>query len=114
MASDHIANHNHLYNMKNILKLLVLITGGLSLQTSAQKLSNKQEKSVWLQSNQSVVNSDNFYQAYNRATGVFYTIGNDEKNYGRKFSIQKLRSLCFINRSGVNLLAISEAAEKNQ
>jgi ATP-binding cassette subfamily B protein len=32
--------------------------------------------------------------------------------FGRKFSIQKLRALCFINRGGVNLLAISEAAEK--
>lgn len=34
------------------------------------------------------------------------------KHYGRKFSIQKLRSLCFVNRGGANLLAISEAAEK--
>jgi len=32
--------------------------------------------------------------------------------YGRNVSIQKLRSLCFINRGGVNLLALSEAAEK--
>lgn len=32
--------------------------------------------------------------------------------YGRKIAIQKLRTLCFINRGGVNLLAISEAAEK--
>lgn len=32
--------------------------------------------------------------------------------YGRKIPIQKLRALCFVNRSGVNLLAISEAAEK--
>ncbi|MGZ3756232.1 MAG: cysteine peptidase family C39 domain-containing protein [Mucilaginibacter sp.] len=32
--------------------------------------------------------------------------------YGRKIAIQKLRALCFINRGGVNLLAISEAAEK--
>jgi len=32
--------------------------------------------------------------------------------YGRKIPIQKLRTLCFINRGGVNLLAISEAAEK--
>lgn len=32
--------------------------------------------------------------------------------YGRKIAIQKLRNLCFINRGGVNLLAISEAAEK--
>jgi ATP-binding cassette, subfamily B, bacterial len=34
------------------------------------------------------------------------------KHYGRKFSIQKLRSLCFVNRGGSSLLAISEAAEK--
>lgn len=34
------------------------------------------------------------------------------KYNGRKISIQKLRTLCFINRGGVNLLAISEAAEK--
>jgi len=32
--------------------------------------------------------------------------------YGRKIGIQKLRALCFTNRGGVNLLAISEAAEK--
>jgi len=32
--------------------------------------------------------------------------------YGRKIAIQKLRALCYINRGGVNLLAISEAAEK--
>ncbi|WP_299495757.1 peptidase domain-containing ABC transporter [Mucilaginibacter sp.] len=34
------------------------------------------------------------------------------KHYGRNFPIQKLRTLCFINRRGVSLLAISEAAEK--
>ena len=34
------------------------------------------------------------------------------KYYGRNVAIQKLRSMCFINRGGVNLLAISEAAEK--
>lgn len=32
--------------------------------------------------------------------------------YGRSIAIQKLRNLCFINRGGVNLLALSEAAEK--
>lgn len=34
------------------------------------------------------------------------------KYYGRNIPMQKLRSLCFINKGGVNLLAISEAAEK--
>ena len=34
------------------------------------------------------------------------------KHYGRNFSIQKLRALCQIDRSGVSLLGISEAAEK--
>ncbi|GAB2978927.1 peptidase domain-containing ABC transporter [Mucilaginibacter puniceus] len=34
------------------------------------------------------------------------------KYYGRNVSIQKLRLLCHINKGGVNLLAISEAAEK--
>nr|WP_294792434.1 peptidase domain-containing ABC transporter [uncultured Mucilaginibacter sp.] len=34
------------------------------------------------------------------------------KYYSRNISIQRLRSLCFINKGGVNLLAISEAAEK--
>src|ERR1700744_783108 len=32
--------------------------------------------------------------------------------YGRSVAIQKLRNLCFINRGGVNMLALSEAAEK--
>lgn len=32
--------------------------------------------------------------------------------YGRRVSIQKLRALCYINKRGVNMLAISEAAEK--
>ncbi|PJJ84440.1 peptidase domain-containing ABC transporter [Mucilaginibacter auburnensis] len=34
------------------------------------------------------------------------------KHYGRALSIQRLRALCFVNKRGVNLLAISEAAEK--
>lgn len=34
------------------------------------------------------------------------------KHYGRNFSMQKLRELSGINRSGVSLLGISEAAEK--
>jgi len=34
------------------------------------------------------------------------------KYHGLNIAIQKLRSMCFINRGGVNLLAISEAAEK--
>ncbi len=34
------------------------------------------------------------------------------KYYGRSVAIQKLRSLCFINHGGVNLLGLSEAAEK--
>jgi ABC-type bacteriocin/lantibiotic exporter with double-glycine peptidase domain len=32
--------------------------------------------------------------------------------YGRNISIQKLRALCYTNRSGVNLWALSDAAEK--
>jgi ATP-binding cassette subfamily B protein len=32
--------------------------------------------------------------------------------YGRRISQQKLRKLCRINREGVSLLGISEAAEK--
>lgn len=34
------------------------------------------------------------------------------KHYGRHIPIQKLRLLCYVNKDGVNLLAISEAAEK--
>lgn len=34
------------------------------------------------------------------------------KHYGRNYPIQRLRALCQINRGGVNLLGISEAAEK--
>ena len=34
------------------------------------------------------------------------------KYCGRNYSIQKLRTLCQVNRGGVNLLGISEAAEK--
>ncbi|WP_184629269.1 peptidase domain-containing ABC transporter [Pedobacter cryoconitis] len=34
------------------------------------------------------------------------------KYYGRNYSLQKLREICRINRDGVSLLGISEAAEK--
>ncbi|MEO6976956.1 MAG: peptidase domain-containing ABC transporter [Mucilaginibacter sp.] len=34
------------------------------------------------------------------------------KHYGRNFSVQTLRKLCEINREGVSLLGISDAAEK--
>jgi ATP-binding cassette, subfamily B, bacterial len=34
------------------------------------------------------------------------------KYYGRAVAIQKIRTLCYVNRGGVNLLALSEAAEK--
>ncbi|GGI22493.1 ABC transporter ATP-binding protein [Pedobacter mendelii] len=34
------------------------------------------------------------------------------KHYGKTFSLQKLREICGINREGVSLLGISEAAEK--
>jgi ATP-binding cassette subfamily B protein len=34
------------------------------------------------------------------------------KHFGRTIAIQQLRTLCFVNRGGVNLLALSEAAEK--
>lgn len=34
------------------------------------------------------------------------------KHCGRNYSIQKLRAICQVNRGGVNLLGISEAAEK--
>jgi len=34
------------------------------------------------------------------------------RHYGRSFNIQQLRELCKINKEGVNLLGISEAAEK--
>jgi len=34
------------------------------------------------------------------------------KYFGRNVAIQKLRQLCFVNKGGVNLLALSEAAEK--
>ena len=34
------------------------------------------------------------------------------KHYGKNFSLQRLRDICGINREGVSLLGISEAAEK--
>jgi ATP-binding cassette subfamily B protein len=34
------------------------------------------------------------------------------RHYNRKVPIQKLRAMCYINRGGVNMLALSEAAEK--
>lgn len=34
------------------------------------------------------------------------------KYHGKSYSIQKLRTICQVNRSGVNLLGVSEAAEK--
>ena len=34
------------------------------------------------------------------------------KHYGRNFSVQTLRRLCEINKEGVSLLGISDAAEK--
>lgn len=34
------------------------------------------------------------------------------KHYGKNFNLQKLREICGINRGGVSLLGISEAAEK--
>ena len=34
------------------------------------------------------------------------------KHYGRTYSIQKLRNLCYTNKHGSNLLGISDAAEK--
>ena len=34
------------------------------------------------------------------------------KHYGRNFKLQTLRKLCEINREGVSLLGISDAAEK--
>lgn len=34
------------------------------------------------------------------------------KHYGKNFSLQRLREICGINREGVSLLGISEAAEK--
>jgi len=34
------------------------------------------------------------------------------KHYGKSYSLQGLREKCFINRDGVSLLGISEAAEQ--
>jgi ATP-binding cassette subfamily B protein len=34
------------------------------------------------------------------------------KHYGKSYSLQRLREKCFINREGVSLLGISEAAER--
>ena len=53
-------------------------------QSSAQKLPNKQDVSLWAPLNVRVdgrvTEWNNEFQAYNRATEVFYTIANDEKN----------------------------------
>ncbi|MEJ5995680.1 cysteine peptidase family C39 domain-containing protein [Pedobacter sp. Du54] len=34
------------------------------------------------------------------------------KHFGKNFSLQRLRDICGINKEGVSLLGISEAAEK--
>ena len=34
------------------------------------------------------------------------------KHYGKSYNLQGLREKCFINRDGVSLLGISEAAEQ--
>ena len=54
------------------------------VQLNAQKLPNKQERSVWAPPNPKIDGQtdewNNKFEAYNRATEVFYTIANDD-NY---------------------------------
>ncbi|WP_448698102.1 hypothetical protein ACFGVR_14870 [Mucilaginibacter sp. AW1-3] len=64
------------------LILLALIS--TCLQVKAQKLPNKQEMSAWAPSSIKIDGKtsewDGKFQAYNNATGLFYTISNDSKN----------------------------------
>ena len=46
----------------------------------AQKLPNKQEKSLWAMQQPKFSDANQSYQAYNSATEIFYSISNDDKN----------------------------------
>lgn len=78
------------YKMKNLIqKYLKNATGALMLAAMsssayAQKLNNIQEGSLWAPANLKVDGNlkewDDNYQAYNKATKIFYSVTNDDKN----------------------------------
>ena len=64
--------------------LFLLLLFAATSRSIAQKLPNKQETSVWLPVNTNIDGKatewNNQFQAYNNATGIFYTIADDDEN----------------------------------
>ncbi|MDB5115036.1 MAG: hypothetical protein JWQ79_528 [Mucilaginibacter sp.] len=64
--------------------LIALLFTGANLSTQAQKLNNIQENGFWAPANVKIDGKLNdwgdTFQAYNKTTGIYYTMANDDKN----------------------------------
>ncbi len=71
-------------NYRLFYKVLSIAIFQLFNKAIAQKLPNKQETSIWAPANIKIdgksIEWSNQFQAYNNATGLFYTIANDSDN----------------------------------
>ena len=90
----------------SIGKILLILLCVFSLTIKAQKLPNKQEKSVWAPANIKIDGKadewEDKYQAYNNATDIFYTVSNDDQNIYLTIKIKNLLVMTKIVKGGVS------------
>src|SRR4051812_36675737 len=105
----------------NILKAIT-ITGGIllfaciNLTAQAQKTTNVQEAAVWVPDNIKVDGKLNewndSFQAFNKATQVYYTLANDGKNLYLAIKSVNQNTANKIVAGGINL-TINTAGKKS-
>jgi len=89
----------------------------LAVTAIAQKLPNKQEKSVWAPADIKIdgitTEWQNQFQAYNKATDLFYTVSNDDKNLYLIVQATIHDVIDKLLRGGITFAVSSDKSDKN-
>ncbi|MGY3212786.1 hypothetical protein [Mucilaginibacter sp. HD30] len=97
--------------------ILFLLTGVIFINAQAQKLPNKQEVSFKAPANVKIDGKAaewGDFKAYNSATGLFYTLANDEQNLYLIIQAGNRRAMNKIFAGGISLLLTNTTnADKN-
>ena len=100
-------------SFKSLVNNLAVIAGALMLSTSvsAQKLPSKQEAGIWapatVKTDGSAAEWDGAYKAFNKSTGVYYSIANDSDNLYLIIHADESRTIEKMMEGGISFTVVS-------
>lgn len=96
---------------KTLQSLFIVVASIISSSTSAQKLPNKQEAGMWapatVKTDGSAAEWDGTYKAFNKSTGVYYSMANDNENLYLVIHADESRTIEKMMEGGISFTVTS-------